>query len=446
MATLPHIIVTILSPFFTIFSTQKTFSKAILLFSGALLCRGGRTVCGILKVLGMKGEKTFNRYHHVLSRATWSPLKGSKILLHQLEPTDGKEPIIIGMDGHLERRRGRKISQKGCYRDPVRSSRKYVVKSYGIKWLSMMVLKRLPSSKRTFALPFFTALLPSKKANETRGKQHKTIVDWARQMIIQVRKWIPNRSIIFVADGEFATAFLAWTCLKYQVSLITRLRMDARFFNFPAPYSGRGRPAKKGKRLMSPQQILQEKNLPWQSISIRWYGGLSKTVNVLTNTCLWHVEGHDPVPIRWLLITDPGGRFSPVILMSTDVKLSISIIIETFVDRWGIEVTFRESRELLGVETQRQWSDLAIARTTPMLFALYSFVVLMASNIGGQIQVSTSIWYKKKSVTFSDLLVHVRRHLLKESYFHGFENIRETSESHGPPEWDFLMELLSQVA
>ena len=350
------------------------------------------------------------------------------------------------MDGHLERRQGKKISKKGCYRDAVRSSRSYTVKAYGLKWLSMMVLKRLPFGNRTFALPFLTALLPSKKADISEGKRHKTIVDWARQVIIQVRRWVPDRKIIFVADGEFATALLAWTCLKYHVSLITRLRMDARFFDFPLPYSGKGRPAKKGVRLMSPKQMLGEKNLPWKLISIRWYGGTSKKVNILSNTCLWHVEGYGPVPIRWVLITDPRGKFEPIILMSTDVKLAISTVVETFVDRWGIEVTFRESREYLGVETRRQWSDLAIARTTPLLFALYSFVILIASRLGEQIAISTSAWYKKDHLTFSDLLSHVKKHILEDKYFHGFGNMQGTNKSQAPPEWLSLIELLIQAA
>ena len=132
--------------------------------------------------------------------------------------------------------------------------------------------------------------------------------------------------------------------------------------------------------------------------------------------------------------------------MSTDVRLTIEMVIETFVSRWSIEVTFREAKEHLGVETQRQWSNLAIARTTPLLFALYSFVAIIASNLPDKIFAISSAWYKKEDITFSDMIRHVKKYILEERYFYRFMNQTGINKSQPTPELITLIELLAQAA
>src|SRR5271166_3696123 len=120
MTFLPEIILATFAPFTTLFLKPKTASKALLLLAGAILCRGGRTVCAALKILGMEGEERFDKYHRVLSRDSWKPLEGSKILLKQLMGNMAG-PLVVAVDEHIERRRGRQIKAIGCYRDAVRS-------------------------------------------------------------------------------------------------------------------------------------------------------------------------------------------------------------------------------------------------------------------------------------------------------------------------------------
>jgi hypothetical protein len=391
--------------------------------TGAILCKGGRTVCSSLKVVGLQGETAFANYHRVLNRAQWSARGGAKILLLQLiKAFKITGPLVVVVDDHVERRSGKKIEAKGCYRDAVRSSRGFIVRCFGLKWMAMMIAIKLPWSDRTFALPFLTVLAPSKKANAARKKQHKTTVDWARQMCFQLRRWLPNMAIILVADGGFANAELAWTALKLKISFISRLRLDARIFDFPDIKQGPGRPAKRGKRLFSPKKLLEFAGTPWKEAEVQWYKGRKQKIRYVTTTCLWSPVGGEPIPIRLVVMMDPAGRFESTALMSTDVLLSPITIIEEFVKRWSIEVTFREVREYLGVETQRQWSNKAIARETPGLFALYSIVILLGLNLEN-IPIRTAAWYLKKRVTFSDILVEVRRNLWGETYFSRvFEN------------------------
>jgi hypothetical protein len=385
----------------------------------------------------------FENYHRVLNRAQWSALGGAKILLLQLiKALNIIGPLVVVIDDHVERRSGKKIKARGCYRDAVRSSRGFLVRCFGLKWVAMMIAVKLPWSNRTFALPFLTVLAQSEKADSTRGKVHKTTVDWARQMCFQLRRWLPTIAIILVADGGFASAQLAWTALKLNISLISRLRLDARIFDFPEMKEGPGRPAKRGRRLLPPKKLLKDANTPWKEAEVQWYEGRKQKVRYVTTTCLWSPIGGEPIPIRLVVMIDPAGRFESSALMSTDITLSAIAIIEEFVKRWSIEVTFREVREHLGVETQRQWSDKAIARETPALFALYSMVILMGLKLG-QITIRTSAWYSKKGVAFSDILVEVRRILWGERYF---SQVIEKGELTKIFSQNRLAEILNQLA
>ena len=444
MPSLPPYIISVLLPFATTFLKSKTWSKALLLITGALLCRGGRTVCGVLRVLGMKGEERFDKYHRVLSRDKWDALKGARILLHMLVG-DNTDPIVIAIDEHIERRGGCKIKAKGCYRDAVRSSKNFIVRCFGLKWITVMVVKKFSWTSRALALPFLTVLAPSENADKKRGKTHKTTIDWAIQIMMQIRRWLPGRKVLFTADGGFATAALAWACLKHSVSLVTRLRLDARLFDFPEPKTGAGRPAKKGRRLFAPKKMFEVPDMQWSKDEVKWYEGGIKLVEFITVTCLWHVTGYEPVPIRLVLLRDPEGKYQSVALMSTDVALTAIAIIEAFVSRWNQEVTHREVKEHLGVETQRQWNDLAIARTTPVLFWLYSLVVLIADNLNRlePLRAQQTAWYRKSEVTFSDALKEVRRHLWRNRYF---ERSEEESDPREIPSEEMVATLIDQLA
>jgi len=153
---------------------------------------------------------------------------------------------------------------------------------------------------------------------------------------------------------------------------------------------------------MSFKEMLKVEGLPWKEVEINSYGEKRCMVRYLTNTALWHVEGFEPVPVRWVLVVDPTGKKDLVPLFSLDVNLSAEQIIELFVERWSIEVTFEEVRAHLGVETQRQWSDGAIARTTPALMGMFSLVCLMANALldGKELEKGKATWYQKGSGTF----------------------------------------------
>ena len=421
MLTLPDAIVSLLLPFATLF-TNPTWRKAQVLLVGAILTPGQRTVAAALRVMGRSDQQDYARYHEVLNRAVWSSREVARVLLllllllQHLDHGDG--PLIFGIDETLERRRGAKIKGQGIYRDAVRSSRSYVVKASGLRWISLMWLGQAPWAGHHWALPVLTVLAPSTRYYQQRGRRHKKLTDWARQMVMQLRRWLPRRTLVLVGDNSYAVLDLLHCCqsLREPVTLIARLRLDAALYA-PAPPrqpGQNGRPPLKGARRPSLKALLDQANVTWASATVAWYDdGTTRTVELTSQTAVWYRSGKPPVLIRWVLIRDPQGAFAPQALLCTNPSADPTQILEWFVLRWQLEVTFQEVRTHLGVETQRQWSDLAIARTTPVLLGLFSWTTLAADSLQKRRPMArrTAAWYDKPSPTFVDAIALVRRHL-----------------------------------
>ena len=226
MLTLPDAILPVLIPFATLFRSP-TWQKAQVLLVGAILSPGRRTVASALRVMGLSGDRNYARYHHVLNRAAWSPLQVYRVLLRLLiqHLDQGDGPLVFGIDETLERRRGPQISALGVYRDAVRSSHSYMVKASGLRWVTLMWLGRIPWAGRHWALPVLTALAPSERYYQRRGRSHKKLTDRAPQMILQLRRWMPHRSLVLVGDSGYAVLDLLLFCqsLRQPVTFITRL-------------------------------------------------------------------------------------------------------------------------------------------------------------------------------------------------------------------------------
>jgi hypothetical protein len=418
MEALPKEIVRVLRVFEDVFS-ERIWDWAQVLVVGAILTPGQRTVAAVLRVMGLSEERQFQNYHRVLSRARWSSWEVSRRLLLELVETfvPVAGPVVVGLDETIERRRGAKIAAKGIYRDPVRSSKSHFVKTSGLRWISMQVLADVPWAGRVWGLPFLTVLAPSERYNLERGRRHKTLPDWGRQMIRQVRRWLPDRDLVVVADSTYAVLELLADAarLPRPVTVVTRLRLDAALYD-PAPPrepGTKGRPRVKGERQPTLATRLLDPDTVWEALTIPWYGGGTAAVDVATGTALWYHAGEPTVPLRWVLLRDPAGQFEPQAFLSTDPSVPPAQLIAWFVARWPLEVTFHEVRAHLGVETQRQWSDLAILRTTPALLGLFSLVTLFAeARLDGQpLPVRQAAWYAKSAPTFSDTLAFVRQQL-----------------------------------
>ena len=323
--------------------------------SAAVVAPGGRTVSSALRAMGLDRERRFHCYHRVLSRASWSSLAASRVLLGLLVEAFVPEgaSLIVGIDETLERRYGRKISARGVYRDPVRSTHETFVKSSGLRWVCVMLLVEVPWAWRVWALPFLSVLAPSERYAARRGKRHKKITEWAWQMLLVLRRWYPRREIVAVADRAYASLKMLSRCrsLSKPVTFIARLRLDAALYEpAPAPRPGqRGRPRLKGERLPNLSAVAEAPTTVWKPTTIaNWYGSEQRTVEVASETAVWYSTGLFAIPIRWVLVRDPQGEFKTQALLCTDLKADPRKVVCWFAMRWRLEVTFQEARRHLG--------------------------------------------------------------------------------------------------
>jgi hypothetical protein len=212
---------------------------------------------------------------------------------------------------------------------------------------------------------------------------------------------------VLIGDGAYACVRFAWGCQHQGVTLLARLRLDAALYGCPeaVPPGRRGRRPKKGKRQLSLKaRASQAGAAGWIWTEVRWYGGQPQAALAVD-------RGQPLVQLR----TGPAhplgaGRRPPRsgphrgILRATDVSLAAETIVAWFVLRWNVEVTFEESRRHLGVETQRQGSDLAIARTTPVLLGLFSL---------GQLDGPSALGERHAAASVHRLVCEVGSHLLR---------------------------------
>ena len=483
MFALPEDIIPIIAAFSPLFSA-RVWPQAQVLLLGAILTPGKRTVSAVLRTLSLSQDPHYINYHRVLSRAVWNLLQGSRILLElilKLLPADA--PVVIGADDTIERRFSKKLTGIGCYRDPVRSSKKHVIHCFGLKWVSMSVLTSLPFSSHTWSLPFLNALCePQEKDEKAKGKKtkgkkapprnrprrganrrkpkgkpssrlpapaspastgrsagqagkpdqspkrtHKTSVDFLRQtclcvlsharrqVIKQVRRWLQKRALVLVVDGGFAVVSLALSCISINTVMVSRLRWDAALYHQPGPQGEgkRGPKPKKGSRQRKLKTWAARSDTPFVEEDIQWYGGKVKKMLLFSQTALWYTPRWDPVPIRFVITRDPEGKLRDEVFFCTNPDDTPVQIVEWIVMRFSMETTFQEARAHLRMETQRQWSHLAIKRTTPVLLSLFSIVILLAMRLqqDDSIPVQATAWYQKTEPTFSDCMLLVRRHL-----------------------------------
>ncbi len=284
--TVPTILLSWLAAFQPCF-TAPVWNRILVLVGGTVLAPGKRTVTQALRVMGLADKPGFSRYHEVLNRARWDARDvARRLLLDLLAVLSPSGEVVIGVDDTIERRWGGKIKARGIYRDAVRSSHGHFVKTSGLRWLSLAVIVPVPFAGRRWALPFLTVLAPSARWSEAQGRRHKALTDWAKQAILQTKRWLPDRRVVVVADSGFSALELI-AAVRRHVCLITRLRLDASLFE---PVAKRqkgqmGRPALKGKRRPKLGAVLADPKAVWTSVMLtEWYGGQTRKLEYISGT------------------------------------------------------------------------------------------------------------------------------------------------------------------
>jgi len=311
---------------FAVAMTVPTFAKALVLLYGAILAPGTRTVSAVLRVMGLGDVDTFVKYHRVLNRDHWSPWVLSQrllTLLIRLFVPEGVALVLL-IDETLERREGKRIKYKGRFRDALRSTAHKVVSSLGIRWCCVALLVSVPWSQRPWALPFMVVPVLSPKTSAKLGKPHRTSVAWAMYLIEKVRRWQPQREIVLVGDGAYAAVALVQRCqrLPRPVRLVSRLRWDAALYDDPTPQppSKRGRKPQKGLRQPQLATRLHDPATIWQRVTLPWYGGEHKTLELASGVALWYHRGTPPVRLCWVLVRCPEDSIKPTALVCSDPR------------------------------------------------------------------------------------------------------------------------------
>ncbi|CAA9242024.1 MAG: Mobile element protein [uncultured Acetobacteraceae bacterium] len=289
-------------------------------------------------------------------------------------------------------------------RDPMHSSRGHFVKANGLCWFTLALLAPVPWSEWAWAVPFLTALASSGRHARGRGRRHRRLTAWVRQALLQLARWPPDRRIVAVADRSYAALELLHA-VRGRVCVVARLRLDARLFDPPPPGTPRtiGRPRVVGTQRPTLAQRLHRPDTPWCRLEVGGWcgGGGHRLVEAASGTAVWHHTGLPTVPVRWVLVRDPQRRFDPQAPLCTDLSAEPADVLSWFIRRWSVEATFAEARRHLGVETQRQWSDAAVARTTPALLGLFSPVPLRTADLHARSALThrRAAWYRKEEPT-----------------------------------------------
>lgn len=419
MSSIANDTLPVLALFQSAFSSS-VFARAELLAVSAILTTGRRTVSNLLRTVAHLAQGASTSYHRVLSEAHWSGLQLSYTLLTFLigrfYPTG---TILLVGDDTVTEHPGKKVHGKARHRDAVRSSHSYTAFRWGHKWVTLALLVHFPFCTRAWALPVLSALYRSPQDNKKRGRPHKTPAQLMQLLLRIVLRWFPDRNFSFAGDSGFGSHEMAASTQRYKgrLSVVSKFPANANLYALPPAYAGKGRPAKKGKKMPNPSEVVAG-GAKRTRLNVSWYGGVRRDVEVVSEVAWWFKSGVGLVALRWVYVHDLSGTHRDDYLYSTDVDLSAQQIIERYTQRWNIETTFEEVRAYLGVETTQGWCQKTVQRAEPMLFGLYSVVALLYEQLPQEAQEQGQVqWEGKQTVTFSDAISAVRRWLWTDWVF-----------------------------
>jgi hypothetical protein len=446
-AILPPAVVKQLTDFAPAFK-PATFLRFVVLILAAILTTGSRTICNLVRTIGPLVPGHVSSYHKVFTKRRWSTWTFARcltaLILKRFVP---KGIVHLACDDTVDEHPGKKVYGKGRHRDPIRSSHSYTAFRYGHKWVVVSIVVRFPFSRRHWALPVLIALYRTPQWDKEHHMAHKTPPEILEGLLSTLLRWFPERRFRVAADGNFATHRLACFAHHHQkrMTLVTRCYPDIALYAPPPAEQKNGRPRVKGAKLPLPQDVVKNAKRRMR-LTASWYGGKTRQIEVVTGTGHWYRQGHGIVEIRWVFVHDLTGTHRDEYFFTTDTAMTPKDIVETYTERWSIEVTFEESRAYLGFGTTRCRAKKSVLREGPFLLSLYSIVLLLYTSLppGKQAQVFI-VWRGKDIVTFSDVMTGLRRWLWR-SWVFSIPGHREGFEKFPAPFRETLLGALAPAA
>jgi hypothetical protein len=386
--------------------TTPTLNSLATMVTGWLFA-GKHTLTGVLVAVGGSGPKHHSAYYRLFAAARWSLDALGLALFHLIVPLLAPGPVPLTLDDTLARKRGLKVFGAGMHHDPLASSRKYSVTSWGHSWVVLAVRVQLPCVPgRFFSLPILFRLYLNHKATARWRVAYRTRPELAVQLLECLCKSCPERRFHAYADSTYGgQSVLAW--LPANCDLTSRLPLDARLYAPPPEHrpGTRGRPRKRGERLPSPQQMLEQQQA--RRLTLQLYGRQDK-VRLVEAVAHWYAVPQRPLKV---VAVEPltGGRPMQA-FYSTATDTPAEGVLGEYAGRWSIEEAFQGSKSHLGFEEPQGWSRQAARRTAPLAMLLYSLTVLWFAKEGHSLyEPSFRPWYRHKvRPSFADMLTTLR--------------------------------------
>jgi hypothetical protein len=399
--------------------TYPTYVRFLTLTAAAILTPGRRTAANVVRTLGSLAPGHRTSDPRVLSAARWSGLElgctRTRFLLDHVVP-DG--PVERAGDDTVDGHPGKRVYGKARHRDAVRSAHSYTARRYGHQWVVLAVLVTFPFATRRWALPVPGDLYRSPELDRAEGRRHKTPAQLMCRLLRVLLGRFPDRTFVFAGDSGFGGHAVARFGHRHRgrLTVVSKLCPDANRFDPPPAYRGIGRPRVKGDRRPKPREVVAA-TARRTRLTVSWYGGGTRQVEVVTGTGHWYKSGAGLVPIRWVFVPDREGTHRDEYFDATDLGMTPAAVVAAYGGRWNLETTVQESRSELGLETTRGWCKNTVLRAAPCLFGSYSVVAILYHRLPAEKRAGGIAWPGKATATFSDALAAVRRWLWTEGVF-----------------------------
>lgn len=419
----------LLRQFFPIFTTP-TAKIFIRLMTGWILCTARRTVTGMIPFADPLTWRAHDAYHRFLPDARWSMTKLWQLLTEILVRTFCRSGIItLALDDTLFHRSGRKVNGAGWWRDAVRSTKKNIVYAWGLNLVVLTLQIQPPWGGEPLGLPMNMRL---------HRKHGPTLIELAAEMINEVKKWLPERLFRVVGDGFYAT--LAGKALD-GATIVSRIKRNANLYDLPPKRKkkGRGRPRTRGRKLAKLEKMAAHIQ-NWEKVTFRQRGKTIKRL-VYTRVVLWYAVSRKPILL--VISRDPDGREKDDFFFTTDLNMTAAEVLECYNDRWAIEDTFKNTKQLLGGQQMQTFKGKGPERAAGLSLWLYSVVWLWYLNQKTRRRYFiVQPWYHQKlTPSFADALSCLRRELWRERI-----NCMFGKSAVHDKKFEFLLEALAPAA
>ena len=396
---------------------------------GWVLCTVRRTVTGMLPFADPLGEHAHDAFHRMFPDARWNMAKlWQKLAIILIQRFYRSGIITLALDDTLFHHSGRKINGAGWWRDAVRSTKSKTVYAWGLNLVVLTLQIQPPWGGEPLGLPISMRL---------HRKNQASLIDLAQQMINEVIQWFPQRLFRVVGDGFYAT--LAGR--ELSATIISRIQCNAEIYDLPIKpkRKRRGRPRKKGKRLLCPEKMAHYVR-DWRKVKISERGKTRKRL-VHTRQVLWYRVSHEPVLL--IISRDPQGKEKDDFFFTTDVAMKPAEVLACYADRWAIEDTFKNTKQMLGGQQPQTFKDKGPERAAGLSLWLYSMVWLWyLSQNANKRYFMVQPWNPLKSTpSFADALSCLRRELWRER----IKCMFGVSAVHDK-KFEFLLEALAPAA